>query len=191
MFVFLLFVKFSYAVQSDTEITYKLMRDIAINERINDDYKIPKENRKKWEKSFSNYIDFESLNNTMRDSVKQALEKYSEGTIDDKKASYLAEKRVANFLPKILRGMTVGYLTVKRKIGELPKCRDNRKPTVEEKVLICTERSNDTIKAYMVAADTEERSYHYSFKKTDKWRLSELHYPIPKEIALDMMKEGK
>ncbi len=167
----------SYPGQSDTQIIDNVMRDIVIGYVINDDRKLPKKNRQKWEEGFSESVDFKSLNNAMRKSIKRALETYLEGPIDEDKTRYIGEKAIAFYLPKILFNTAVGHLKIQHRIGDLPKCHDNQAPTAEEKVIVCTERSNDTINAYWVSMD-RKRPYHYSFRKTDKWRLSELYTPI-------------
>lgn len=178
LFVLFFFPLISFAEQTDTQIIDGVMRDIAINYLINEDRKLPKENRQKWEESFSECVDFKSLNNSMKQRIQDAVTKSSKTPIDPGNISYFGDKAVAFYLPKELTNVAISHLMIQKKVGELPKCADNPIPTGKEKITICTERSGNIIKAYWVNADTTDRPYHYSFKKTDKWRLTEIESPI-------------
>jgi hypothetical protein len=171
---------------NDTLILDEIMREIIINYLTNEDRKLPLENRDKWEESFSEYIDFQSLNNSMRKNVRNAVVENSKDPIDEKTISYMCEKAVVFYLPRMLNNVSIAHVKLQSAIGELQKCSDNLVFNNGEKATICTERSGDTIKAYWVGVDKGDKPYHYIFKKTDKWRLTELYLHI-NERTLSMI----
>ena len=170
----------SYAEENNTKIAYDLISRIYIKMHIDEDNKIPKQDRNKWEERLSDYINFESLNNGMRESVRKALNEKNENLKNQENIDHLAEKAVAFYLPKLLVGYTYLFLKVQDQLGELPRCENNPKPTDKKNGIICiSKKGNNILYAYIISPDKpEDRLNFYIFEKTDRWRLTGLNTPI-------------
>jgi hypothetical protein len=163
-----------------------VMKEIAIkNFIINEDKKLPKNNRTKWETGLSGFIDFTSLNDGMRRRVREAIAASKVDWKDDgKTASALEEKGIIFLVPRELSDYTVAFLRAADGAEGIAKCGNIAKPQDKKKMILC-EKSVSSKKS-VVDLVTADESVSFVFTKEGNWRLSGIERAISEERLITL-----
>ncbi len=173
----------SFATPNDTEIIYEVMCDIGIKYIISTDNKLPKKNRSKWEKSLSGFVDFNELNSGMRKRVRASASKGKNAITDSNTLTMLEEKAVLFLVPRELSDYTRLYLRAMDNVTKLPTCSKNLKPKGNDKFVLCEQKVNDSEIIVKIVIPSEE-NVALVFKKSDRWRLSNIEKVISEKMLL-------
>ena len=168
----------AFAAPSDTEIIYIVMRNIGIKYLTSGDRKLHEKNRNKWENRLSDFVDFTTLNSRMKERIRSAVsENNKDAAIDSDTLIYLEEKAVESLVPRRLFDYTRGYLFLMDNITKLPVCSNGLKPEGDKKFGLCEQKiSESEIRIKFI--DASEENQALLFKKTDRWRLSDIEIVI-------------
>ncbi len=160
------------------------MRGIGIKYLISKDRKLPKENRQKWEADLAEYIDFDSLNEGMRNRIKTAVAKTDPGAIDDENTAHLAEKAVLFLLPRQLADYTRVYLQKKDEMGELGSCEMVRDDIPADDFIMCLKALSENEHHVVFMAGDSADQLSLVFKKGARWQLVNIESEIKERTLL-------
>lgn len=167
----------------DNDGVYAVMRDIGIKYLISDDRKLPKKDRKKWEESLSNHVNFDLLNSEMKERVRAAVKKVNKSVIDDDTLAHLQENAVLFLVPRELSDYTRLYLKEMDENPELLNCKDALKPIVDKMLVLCGE-SLGINELRVKFINNSEESMSIRFIKTDRWRLANIEVEISERMLM-------
>lgn len=155
----------------------QVMRDLGIRYLVSEDRKLPKSDRAKWEADLAGAVDFESLNQGMRERIKTALGAGA-ADLDQDKSDHLATKAVLFMIPRELSDTTMLYLRERENGGPLATCSETFRPAADQVLALCV-RADSAQRAQVRFVDSNgDEALALVFEQTDRWRLADIDKPI-------------
>ncbi len=168
---------------NDAEQIDQVMRGIGIHYLISDDRKLPKRDRKKWEADLGNYIDFNALNEGMRNRIKAAIAESDPTAMDDETTAQLSEKAVLFLIPRHLADYTRAYLKKKHELGALVPC-DATVVAGKDDYTLCMSSISATEKHAVFVNDAGKEMITLEFKQQGNWKLVNIDSEINEKTLL-------
>jgi len=167
----------------DRAVVDSIMRDIGIKYLVSTDRKLPKSDREKWEASLADYVDFDSLNNGMRERIRQAVARTDGVEIDGETSAALQEKAVRFLVPRQLSDYMQAYLRFTDANGPLVDC-GNAANTTEEPFVMCLQSVSDTEIRVNLTSSQVDVFASLVFQNKGAWQLANIDGPLDEETLL-------
>lgn len=167
----------------DRAVVDSIMRDIGIKYLVSTDRKLPKSDREKWEASLADYVNFDSLNNGMRERIRRAVARTDGMEIDTETSAALQEKAVRFLVPRQLSDYLQAYLRITDASGPLVDCGDGA-ITTEEPFVLCLQSVSDTEIRVNLTSGHIEANASLVFQNDGAWRLANIDGPISDDTLL-------
>ncbi len=178
-------ISINLSAETGNDVIDNIMRGLGIKYLVSEDRKLPKQDRENWEAGLSEYVDFKSLNDGMRQRIQDAINTHSESGLDTKTVSHLQDKAVLFLVPRQLSDYMLAYLKYRDKHGAIVSCSSNPKSSLSDALYFCQKIISTTERHINIyGEDLSELHASLIFKNQGRWVLSNIDGPVSEHTLM-------